>query len=197
MARRLALLATLLLALPVAAQEPKPKPVPVRLYSVKKDASSLTYKLKHKLHEVVGQAKPSIGKAQMLSDGTLRVEVRANVKDFDSGNANRDSHMQEVTEAARYPLVAFKGSAEGVKVPDSYPATVPVKLKGDVTFHGVKQEMVVPMTVVFTSEKEATAEGVFEISLDAHKVERPSLLMVKVDDKLVLEPKLVFEVERL
>ena len=184
-ARRLALLATLLLALPAAAQAQK-------VYSVKKDASTLSYKLIHKLHEVVGTAKPSVGVAVLRPDGTLQVQVRANVKDFDSGNSNRDSHMQEVTEAAKFPLIEVKGEAAGVKFPESYPATVPVTLKADVTFHGIKQTMNVPMKVTFTSAKEATAEGAFSISLESYKIERPSLLMVKVDDKLVLEPKLVF-----
>ena len=59
MVRKIALLAALLLTLPAAAQEGA-KAI-VRTYSVKKDASSLTYKLKHKLHEVVGTAKPSDG----------------------------------------------------------------------------------------------------------------------------------------
>ncbi|MFP2924601.1 YceI family protein [Pyxidicoccus sp. 3LG] len=190
-ARRIALLATLLLALPAAAQAPAQG----RTYKVKKDASSVTYKLHHPLHEVEGKAPPSTGIAVLKPDGTLLVQVRANVKDFDSGNSNRDAHMQEATEAAKYPLVEFKGSAEGVKFPTSFPATMPVTLKGEVTFHGVKQSVNVPLTVQFTSEKEATATGTFDISLEAHKVERPSLLMKKVDDKLVLEPKLVFVVE--
>lgn len=188
-ARRLALLATaLLLALPAAQAQ-------AQTFSAKKDASSLTYKLKHKLHEVVGTAKPSDGKARLLPDGTLQVAVRANVKDFDSGNGNRDAHMQEVTEAAKYPLVDFKGLATGVKVPTTFPATVPVTLKGKLTFHGVTQDVSIPMTVVFTSAKEATAEGSFDISLEGYKIERPSLLMVKVDDKLVLDTKLVFQAE--
>ena len=186
-ARRLALLATLLLALPAAAQG--------QIYSVKKDASSLTYKLKHKLHEVVGTAKPSDGKAKLLPDGTLQVAVRANVKDFDSGNSNRDAHMQEVTESAKFPLIDFKGVATGVKMPASFPGTVPVTLKGKLTFHGVTQDVSIPLTVTFTSAKEATATGSFDISLEGYKIERPSLLMVKVDDKLVLEPKLTFVVE--
>lgn len=188
-ARRLALFATLLLALPAVVQAQP------RIYSVKKDASLLIYKLHHPLHEVEGKAKPSTGRAMLAPDGKLQVQVRANVKDFNSGNSNRDAHMQEATEAAKFPLVEFKGKAQGVKLPDSFPATVTVTLEGEVTFHGVMQKMNVPMTVLFTSEKEATVTGTFDVSLDAHKVERPALLMRKVDDKLVLEPKLVFEVE--
>ncbi len=190
-------LLSLLLAVPLAAHAqaaptPAPAPAPApRDWRVKPEASSLSYKLKHKLHEVVGKAAPASGLARLLPDGTLQVAVRANVADFDSGNANRDAHMKEVTEAHKFPTVEFKGVATGVKVPEAFPAKVPVTLKGQVTFHGVKQAVEVPLTVTFTSAKEASTEGTFELSLEAHKVERPSLLMVKVDDKLVLEPKLM------
>lgn len=193
MVRRIALLAALLLTVPAAAQEGAKEII--QKYSVKKDASSLTYKLKHKLHEVVGTAKPSVGVARLKADGTLQVQVRANVKDFDSGNGNRDAHMQEVTEAAKFPLVELKGEVKNFKMPDTFPAKVPVTFEGGLTFHGIKKDVQFPMTVVFNSATEAVAEGSFDISLDAYKVERPSLLMVKVDDKLVLEPKVVFQVE--
>ncbi|WP_342377542.1 YceI family protein [Myxococcus stipitatus] len=188
-ARRLALLTTLLLSLPVLAQGS------AKTYALKKDSSSLTYKLHHPAHEVVGKAKPSDGKARLMPDGTLQVAVRANIKDFDSGNGNRDAHMMEVTEMAKFPIVDFKGVAKGVTMPTAFPAKVPVTLKGKLTFHGVTQDVEVPLTVVFKSATEVTTEGSFDISLDAYKVERPSLLMVKVDDKLVLEPALVFVVE--
>lgn len=186
-----AVLSTVLSGLPLAAHAQEAAPPAARDWRVKSEGSSLTYKLKHKLHEVVGRAAPSEGRARLLPDGTLQVAVRANVADFDSGNANRDAHMKEVTEAHKFPAVEFKGVATGVKVPETFPAQVPVTLKGQVTFHGVKQPVEVPMTVTFTSAKEARAEGTFQLSLEAHKVERPSLLMVKVDDKLVLEPKLL------
>ncbi|CAM4028693.1 YceI family protein [Corallococcus sp. ZKHCc1 1396] len=185
--RRLATLAALMLALPAAAQDA------ARLYSVKKDASSLTYKLIHKLHEVSGKAAPSEGKAVLKPDGTLQVAVRAQVKDFDSQNSNRDTHMLEVTEAAKYPLIELKAVATGVKPPATFPGTVSVVLKGKLTFHGVTKDVVVPMTVNFASARQVTADGTFDISLEGYKIERPSLLMVKVDDKLVLEPHLVFQ----
>lgn len=187
-----ALAALLLSALPAAAQEP---PASARVWRVRTEGSSLSYRLKHKLHEVVGRASPTEGRARLLPDGTLQVAVRARVADFDSGNGNRDAHMKEVTEANKYPIVEFKGASTGVKLPDVFPATVPVTLKGQLTFHGVKQPVEVPLRVTFTSPGTATAEGSFDISLEAFKVERPSLLMVKVDDTLVLEQKLALEGE--
>lgn len=182
----LALLATLLLSTPALAQEAAPAP---RTYSVRTQDSSLTYRLKHTLHEVEGKARPTEGKARILPDGTLQVAVRANVADFDSGNANRDAHMKEATEAPKFPVIEFKGLASGVKVPTSFPSEQAVTLKGQLTFHGVKLPVEVPMKVVFTSAKEVTATGNFQISLEAFKVERPSLMMKKVDDALDLETK--------
>jgi polyisoprenoid-binding protein YceI len=180
--------AVILVGLPAFADEP------ARTYALR-DPSTVSYKLIHKLHEVVGKAKPSEGKARLLPDGTLQVVVRAKVEDFDSGNSNRDAHMKEATEAAKFPLVEFKGVATGVRVPEKLPAEVPVTLKGKLTFHGVTQALEVPLKARFTSAKEVSAEGTFRISLEAHGVERPSLMMVKVDDALVLELKLALAQE--
>lgn len=192
---RLAALAAFFLLGGLASAQPPAPAAPARSWRVKSEASSLIYKLKHKLHEIEGKARPTEGRARLLPNGTLQVAVRANVADFDSGNANRDAHMKEVTEAQKFPFVEFKGLASGVTVPDTFPAQVPVTLKGQVTFHGQKRPAEVPLTVTFTSPQEARAEGRFGISLEAFKIERPSLLMVKVDDTLVLEPKLALELE--
>ncbi|MGZ3457631.1 MAG: YceI family protein, partial [Archangium sp.] len=134
-------------------------------------------------------------KARILPDGTLQVAVRANVADFDSGNANRDAHMKETTEAEKYPTVEFKGVAAGVKMPTAFPSEQTVPLKGQLTFHGVKQPVEVPMKVTFTSAKDVKAEGKFQISLEAYKIERPSLLMVKVDDALDMDTKFQLQEE--
>jgi polyisoprenoid-binding protein YceI len=182
----LAVLASVLVSTSAFAQEAANA---ARLYSVRPNDSALVYHLKHKLHEVDGKAKPTEGKARILPDGTLQVAVRANVADFDSGNENRDAHMKEATEAAKFPTIEFKGVASGVKVPTTFPTEQSVVLKGQLTFHGVKQPVEVPMKVVFTSDSDVTAEGRFNISLEAHKVERPSLMMVKVNDALELETK--------
>lgn len=179
----LAVLATMLLSAPALAQEG------AHLYSVKAGDSTLTYRLKHKLHVVEGTAHPSEGKARLLPDGTLQVAVRANVADFDSGNANRDAHMKEATEAEKYPTVELKGTASGVKVPTAFPAEVTVPLKALLTFHGVKQAVDVPLKVTFTSAREVSAVGTFQVSLEGFKIERPSLLMVPVDDALDMETK--------
>lgn len=179
--------AALFLGLPALADE-------ARTYAIK-DGSAVTYKLVHKLHEVEGKAKPSEGKARLLPDGTLQVVVRAKVEDFDSGNGNRDAHMKEATEAAKFPLIEFKGVATGVKLPEKFPAEVPVTVSGKLTFHGVTKPAEVPLKARFASAKDVTAEGTFTISLEGYGIERPSLMMVKVDDALALELKLALAQE--
>ncbi len=154
--------------------------------------STISYLLIHKFHEVVGTSTVVEGRARLLPGGGLQVMVRAKVDSFDSGNGNRDAHMLEVTEAARFPLVTLK-AAGTLTPPATYPATLALDLDGEVGLHGVTRAVKVPVTVTFTSPKEATAEGTLTLSLEAHGVERPSLLFVKVDDALVVKAKLRLE----
>lgn len=184
-------LAALTLALspfaPLAA-EPAPLDLAVR------PGSTLSYRLVHKLHEVTGLSKVVEGKARLQPDGALQVMVRSRVDAFDSGNGNRDAHMLEATEAARFPFVTLK-AVGAVAAPASYPARLEVRLRGELTFHGVARPVDVPVTVSFASARHATVTGKVSISLDAFGVERPSLLFVKVDDAVVVTASLELAAE--
>lgn len=159
-----------------------------------KPGSTLAYTLVHKFHEVVGVSRTVEGKARLLPGGGVQVMVRARVDSFDSGNGNRDAHMLEATEAARFPFVTLK-AVGAVAAPAAYPAEAAVTLRGELSFHGVTRAVEVPVTVAFTSPRAATAEAGLTISLDGHGVERPSLLFVKVDDPLVVKASLRLEAE--
>ena len=155
--------------------------------------SSIGYKLVHKLHEVEGTAKGVQGSVRVLDGGTVQVVARAEVAKFDSGNGNRDSHMQEVTEAAKYPQVEFKGIGKGFVFPAQTPAKLSLSLAGRLTFHGQQQPVVVVLEVTVESDGKLKVEGTFPISLDAFKVERPSLIFVAVDDKVDIVLRLTLE----
>jgi polyisoprenoid-binding protein YceI len=100
--------------------------------------------------------------------------------------------MREVTEAAKFPLVTFKGVTR-VPPPASYPATVQVSLHGELEFHGQKRKESLPTTITFAAPGQMHVVSRFDVSLDAYKVERPSLLMMPVDDacKMVVDLQLV------
>ncbi len=189
-ANALAALALALLAggPPARAAEAGPLDLTVR------PGSTLSYRLVHKLHEVTGVSRAVEGKARLLPGGAVQVVVRTRVDAFDSGNGNRDAHMLEATEAARFPFVTLK-AVGALAPPEAYPARVEVRLAGELTFHGVSRRVEVPVAVAFASPREATATASLPISLDAHGVERPSLLFVKVDDAVVVTASLALAAE--
>lgn len=167
----------MLLALLIAA--------PVVL-DVQAGSSTLKYEVKHKLHEVSAEAHQMEGKVALLPDGTVQVMVRAKVADFKSGDGNRDEHMQETMESAKFPYVVFKGVGKLAK-PAAYPATLPITVKGELDFHGRKKPETVELTAELKSPQAAHATGTLTVSLDAYGVERPSLLLVPINDACVVQ----------
>ena len=117
----------------------------------------------------------------MQPDGKVLAMVRVPVASFDSGDANRDSNMREVLESSRFPFVVLKGTTSLV-MPAGAGAAIPTKLEGELEFHGVKQRVEVPATLEFAADGSACVRGHVELSLDAYRIERPSLLMIKLDD---------------
>jgi polyisoprenoid-binding protein YceI len=182
--RRLILLAVLALPSLAAAQE---------TLTIDPAESTLRYNLIHKMHKVEGISKKVEGKAQLLADGKAQVMVKAPVESFDSGNVNRDAHMKEAVEAARYPHVQVKALADGMKPPATFPTTEKKTFKLQLQFHGETKVFDVPVEVTWESPTRVRAKTTFNVSLDAYKVERPSLMFVKVEDALVMEAKLLFK----
>ncbi len=163
------------------------------LLSVDAGQSKLTYHLVHKFHKFDGVSKKVEGKARILPDGQAQVGVRAPIESFDSGNANRDAHMKEVTDAAKYPTIELKAAGAGLTPPTQFPTTVDKTFQGELSFHGVKKILQVPVKVTFEAPGKVSASAHFNISLDEFKIERPSLMFVKVDDTLVIDVSLVFK----
>jgi polyisoprenoid-binding protein YceI len=161
-----------------------------RSFTVLSEQSRLVYRVVHKLHQIEGVSKGVEGRARVLPDGTAQVQVQTKVAEFDSGNDNRDAHMKEAVEAAKYPTVVFKGVTDGVQLPAEKGQKLNVTLKGQLTFHGVTRPIEVPITLERVDEQRLTADATFSISLTEFKVERPELLLVKVDDKMDIVMKL-------
>ena len=172
-----ALLATLLAATPAS-------PGGVHDLEVDPVASSLRFAITHRLHHVEGRSTGVRGRAVIAHDGKVQAMVRVPVSSFDSGDGNRDSNMQAALEVERFPFVTVK--AAGSLPPDAAggprPLTVPLVLAAEVDLHGVKVAREVPVQVTFEAGGAVHATGEFEVSLDAHRVERPSLFFVKIED---------------
>ena len=142
--------------------------------------STVRFHVNHKLHKVDGQARTVEAKAAVGPDGRVLAMVRIPVTSLDSGDANRDANMREVLDVARYPFIVFKGVGN---VSDTSPgASTEVTLKGELDLHGVKQPVEVPARVEVAKDGTIRLRGTTHISLEAFRIERPSLLLVKLDD---------------
>lgn len=153
-------------------------------------ASTVRYHVNHKLHAVDGASRSVEGKAVLGADGTVKVMVRIPVQSFDSGDANRDSHMLETLEAGRYPHVTFKGVGS-VALPAPGARAAEARLRGELDFHGVRRPVEAPVTVEVAADGAVRVKGRLAVSLEAHAIERPSLLMVKLDDACTVDVDLL------
>ncbi len=150
---------------------------------------TLTYTVTHALHEVKARTRALEGRALVQPGGLLRVQVRAKIASFDSGNSSRDEHVREVTHEPAHPYVQLKGTASGIQLPISAPTDV--TLEGTIDLNGVQkpQQILVHLT---PQEGGVRARFSFPISLDAFGVERPELLFVKVEDRAQIDGELIF-----
>ncbi len=155
-------------------------------YTVDAGQSTIRYHVNHKLHAADGRSSTIEGKALIQPDGKVLTMLRVPVASFDSGDANRDSNMRETLESSRYPFVVFKGVTSLV-LPASRGKPVPMTLQGELDLHGVKRPLQVPVTVEFADDGTATVKGKMNVSLESYRIDRPSLLMIKLDDDCAIQ----------
>ncbi|HEY2028868.1 MAG TPA: YceI family protein [Myxococcales bacterium] len=154
--------------------------------------STLRYAVTHKLHQVDATSKEIEGKAVVRGDSVL-TEVRAQVASFHSGDGNRDEHMDEVMSIGTYPYVVVKGVA---RLRDGQLPAGPLQMTAQVDLHGVKKTYEVPVSVAPQSDGSLRVTAKIDVSLDAHHVERPSLLFVKIDDDCRIDVDLVLREQK-
>ena len=166
-----------------------PAPAQVRHLVQKKGESSMTYRMVHPLHKIESTSKDVIYdlEADPVTKEFKKVSGSVDVTTFDSGNSNRDSHAMEVIDAIDYPDAKFEGTSFTQKA-DS------LIINGKVTFHGVTRD-VTAGAVARWSRGKLEVDGSFVLSLEAFKIERPSLLMIPVEDRLSLDFVAVFGLE--
>lgn len=155
---------------------------------IDKTRSTATYTMKHPMHTWDGVSRDVNG-AMLYNADTKQIESVAiviKVASFDTKNANRDSHAIEVLEGIKYPTVTF--TAQDIR-PNTDGTLV---VTGKLTFHGVSKPLTVQVTRQETTDG-FRVEGTFPISLTEYQIEKPTLMMVPVEDVLALKFSLVFK----
>jgi hypothetical protein len=159
-----------------------------RTLAVVPASSEIHYHLVHRLHRVHGRSSAVQGGAILRGDGSVVAAAIVPTTSFRSGDADRDARVLEVVGRQ----VAFKGEA---KLDGLTPGVRRVAMAGELTLHGVRRPVTVPLEVELAADGSARVRGSFELSLEAHAIERPSLLLMKVEDacridlQLALAPK--------
>lgn len=156
-----------------------------RLYA-EKDDSFLKYKLTHPLHEVeaISKEQTCVIEVDTSAKVVKQALVQVGVATFNSGNSNRDSHAMEVIDAITYPSARFL-SDKVSQTGDS------LKISGKLTFHGITKEITISAFRKW-GDKNLEVDGNFDISLTEFKIDRPTLLLMPVNDDLKFSFKEVF-----
>jgi polyisoprenoid-binding protein YceI len=133
-------------------------------------SSTLTYRLTHPLHEVEAVSREVRYRVEIdpVKHEIGSVSASVDVMSFSSGNSNRDSHAMEVIDALTFPEA---GNGDSISV------------AGKVTFHGVTKNATMKGVVRWMPDR-LNVSGGFSLSLTEFQIERPSLLMIPVNDTL-------------
>ncbi len=148
--------------------------------------SSVTYAMSHPLHDWEGVNKKirSIIVRDKQSHEIKKVAVALGVADFNSGNANRDSHAVEVLEGLTYPTVIFISNSIDYQENN-------IKVSGTLTFHNVKKVMTFSVLHKFLKGKEAYT-GIFDVDMTEFNIKRPTLMNMPTDKIIKISFFLVF-----
>lgn len=150
-------------------------------------SSSIMYEMSHPLHDWDASAK-SFKAIIAFDDDSKEVAAAAVVipiKEFNSGNSNRDSHALEVLEALKYPSVTFTSSDI------SYDGKE-ITLNGKLNFHGIEK----PLSVKATQEidkKQLSIQGKFTINMTDFDVKPPGLMGMTTKEEIALSFMFSFE----
>ena len=145
---------------------------------------SVEYRLVHKFHKIAGVSKAMAVRGSVDASG-LKVMARAQVGTFDSSNTNRDAHMMEVVEGEKYPWASVRAALPGFKLPTAA-GTTKINVQASVELHGVALSHPIDLTLQTKDGVHFHVSFEFPESLTAHKIERPSLLFVAVDDLITI-----------
>ncbi|MCF6185174.1 MAG: YceI family protein [Bacteroidales bacterium] len=151
-----------------------------------KTLSQVTYTMSHPLHDWEGVNKNvrAVIKKNSETGKIEKVAVSLKIIDFNSGNANRDSHAVEILEGIKYPTVTFVSNS--IKKSDQN-----IIVSGILTFHNVKKQIKFPILKKEKKGKEFYS-GKFDIDMTKFNIKRPTLMNIPTDKIIKISFFIVF-----
>jgi len=146
--------------------------------------SSISYSGNHFLHKWSAENNNLSGLIKTDNEKIVNIGIVAKVADFKSGNSSLDSNSYRVLEALKFPNIIFKS----ISIENSKET---LNIKGVIQFHGIDKNIDVNAELI-KNENTTQINGKFNLSLSDFSVDRPSLLLRKVDDQIIIVFKLIF-----
>lgn len=165
-----------------------PRALKRKLFS-NKTTSWISYEGKHPLHSWKAVCR-DVDCVVTYDEEKAKLEtvaISAKVMAFDSRNTNRDSHALEALEALTYPKINFTSA----QLSQSESNLI---INGSLNFHGVTKPMAIT-TKTYTEGNTIRVEGAFPVKLSEFKVDRPSLLFVKIQDEITIHFSFTFRTQ--
>jgi polyisoprenoid-binding protein YceI len=197
MKKILTILGLLLFSVSISAQD-------IVTFNVNDEARRdiVTFTSKAPLETIVGKTGEITGFIEVDPNditGSSKAMFEVDLASLKTGIGMRDKDMRnKFLEVDKYPKAKFDLSsvvrADGNKLEDGKP--LEIQFEGDFTVHGVTKPMIINMTVTYMSESEKTKQrlpgdllhiiGTFDVLLSDHDIERPKFIILKLDDKQVI-----------
>ena len=146
--------------------------------------SSISYSGNHFLHKWSAENNNLSGLIKIDNEKIVNIGIVAKVADFKSGNSSLDSNSYRVLEALKFPNIIFKS----ISIENSKET---LNIKGVIQFHGIDKNIDVNAELI-KNENTTQINGKFNLRLSDFSVDRPSLLLRKVDDQIIIVFKLIF-----
>jgi polyisoprenoid-binding protein YceI len=146
--------------------------------------SSISYTGNHFLHKWSAENNNISGLIKIDNKDVLNIGIVAKVADFKSGNSSLDSNSYRVLEALKFPNIIFKStnisSLNGQSI-----------IKGLIQFHGIEKNINVNVELN-NIDNSTQINGEFTLNLSDFSIDRPSLLLKKIDNEIKIEFILFF-----
>lgn len=147
---------TVFAALPLFAQAPA-----TETFTVDKNHSMATFKIRHIVSNVIGQFRDFTADVNIdrANPSKSSVELIIQVTSIDTGNANRDNHLRspDFFDAAKFPTITFRSTAVTPKSKNEFDVT------GDLTIHGVTKHITLPVAFLGFGKTDKGEKAGFEI----------------------------------
>jgi hypothetical protein len=142
------------------------------------EKSTLTYHVSHPLHQTEAVSHEAKGKG-VCHAGQCDFLIAVPVKSFDSGDSNRDLHMLQVTQGAKYPLVTVR-----TRVPEEAASSANIRADLEIQFAGQTAHYSQVPFELTRQGNQIHLTGTIPATLSDFKIDPPSLLTLPVKNEM-------------